>query len=203
MNPLWYDISVSTNEDNFIKKWDIDKSTVASYINTVGMLSTPLTKAVYLGLIKVVGWLITNGADIDMQDKCGDTPLSDCFRHNNMPMIQFLLDNGADITAHNCLFVNRLFLHDIEMIRFVISLNSCHIDPIIDRALLGGLELNRKQLLRLLHVEKIRITTTIFIDLPQYIILWITDWIPGSSYLKEYQKIRIIEGVLRSMERLR
>ena len=204
MNPLWDDIAIDIDEDTFFKKWDIEskKSIVQSYINITGMLSTPLTRAVYLGWIKVVGWLIKNGADINMKDKCGDTPLSDCLRHDNIQVLRLLLDNGADIKAHNCLFVNRLLLHNIDMIRSVISLNSCHIDPIIDRALLCGLVLNRPKLIRLLHVEKIRIVTTIFIDLPQYIILWITDWLPTSGYLKEYEKVGFIERVKSSIQKV-
>jgi hypothetical protein len=38
------------------------------------------------------------------------------------------------------------------------------------------------------------------LELPQYVLLWTFDWIPGVGQHAEYKKVRLIEGVLQSRQ---
>ncbi|KAF8327084.1 ankyrin repeat-containing domain protein [Amanita rubescens] len=62
---------------------------------------TPLMDASLGGHEKVVDLLITNGADINVQDadKWGDMALQAASRHGHEAVVKLLLENGADINA--------------------------------------------------------------------------------------------------------
>jgi ankyrin repeat protein len=64
-------------------------------------ITTPLHEAVRNCHIDAIRVLLTNGANVDIRDKCGITPLMGaamwCNKHPNI--IELLLDYGADINA--------------------------------------------------------------------------------------------------------
>ena len=55
--------------------------------------------------IRIIKFLVENGADIDHRDKAGYTPLDFAAMNNNKEVIQLLLDNGASVERENNILV--------------------------------------------------------------------------------------------------
>ena len=54
------------------------------------------------GFIQIAGMMLEEEmSDIDVQDIQGDTPIHWAVMLDNAAMVQFLLDNGADISVKN------------------------------------------------------------------------------------------------------
>lgn len=63
---------------------------------------TPFLTAVIQGFINIAKLLHEDEmSDINCKDKEGDTALHWAVLLNNLPMVQFLLTNGADVSAKN------------------------------------------------------------------------------------------------------
>ncbi|WP_339045609.1 ankyrin repeat domain-containing protein [Candidatus Mesenet endosymbiont of Agriotes lineatus] len=75
-----------------------DKNTVNA-INFFG--STPLHLAAIKGHIEVAKILYGSGANIDKQDKKGNTALIIATKNNHTPLVRFLLQRGADYNRTN------------------------------------------------------------------------------------------------------
>lgn len=61
---------------------------------------TPLHRAAYSGQIRAAELLLSLGADIEARDRCYKTPLHFAvIGFPNLAMVDFLLNNGADINA--------------------------------------------------------------------------------------------------------
>jgi len=58
---------------------------------------TPLHLAIYSNFSEIVRMLIDAGANLNMQDKHGDTPLLVAIMKNNPIIVQMLIDAGADL----------------------------------------------------------------------------------------------------------
>ena len=65
---------------------------------TINRTVTPLCQAVIKGDLETVKKMIEFGSDINEASN-GMTPLMFAARYNNVEMIQFLIDKGANITA--------------------------------------------------------------------------------------------------------
>jgi len=79
-----------------VKKLLSEGADVGARMNT-GNLNTPLHNAVSRGHEKVAKVLLEHGADIKATNKNGETALHLAIRHNFLSLVQFLMDNGADI----------------------------------------------------------------------------------------------------------
>jgi len=73
-------------------------SKINEVINAITYSATPLCQAVCKGDMDVVKKFIEYGADVN-ETSNGITPLMFAARYNNVEMIQFLIDKGANITA--------------------------------------------------------------------------------------------------------
>jgi ankyrin repeat protein len=63
-------------------------------------ITPPLFNAIFFGNYELTRLLIENGANVNLQDHCGTTPLHCAVRAvagNKEQIIQLLLDNGADL----------------------------------------------------------------------------------------------------------
>lgn len=81
---------------NFLKQYP-------DFVNTslVENTTNPICRAAYLGYQKIAALLLKYGADINLRSSDGRTPLHWAAFRNNIPMLQFLIDNGADITLED------------------------------------------------------------------------------------------------------
>jgi len=62
---------------------------------------TPLVLSTYLGFVEIAQFIIHAGADVNRQDKVGNTALMGvCFK-GNIDMIKMLLDSGASVNITN------------------------------------------------------------------------------------------------------
>ncbi|HEB73090.1 MAG TPA: hypothetical protein ENI77_10775, partial [Nitrospirae bacterium] len=61
--------------------------------------STALGLAAYSGIDSVVALLVKNGAEIDAEDSCGQTPLAIAVTGNHLNIALLLLTHGADVDA--------------------------------------------------------------------------------------------------------
>lgn len=66
-------------------------------INKEGLNGTPLGIASLMGNLKLVEFLIANGADIDQQDKYGDTAISKAAGQGNHTIIKLLIKANANL----------------------------------------------------------------------------------------------------------
>ena len=62
---------------------------------------TPLLVAAESGTADMVALLIAHKADVNAQDRVGETALMKAIAQRNLPMVEMLLDAGADINAKN------------------------------------------------------------------------------------------------------
>lgn len=71
---------------------------------------TPLMAAIYQGHTNVVHYLITAGADLNLHDNTGETPLMWAIAHGDegLNMVQDLIVHGADLSATNKMGVSVL-----------------------------------------------------------------------------------------------
>ncbi len=63
-------------------------------------ITPPLFNAIFFGNFELTKLLIENGANVNLQDHCGTTPLHCAIRAvagNKEQIIKLLLDNGADL----------------------------------------------------------------------------------------------------------
>lgn len=61
---------------------------------------TPLHTALYSS-IDAVQLLLDNGADANITDACGSTPLHDAIDNGDLNVIQLLIDKGADVNTRD------------------------------------------------------------------------------------------------------
>jgi ankyrin repeat protein len=61
--------------------------------------TNPMCRATYMGHRNIVSLLLKYGADINKRSSDQRTPLIWASFRDNVPMIQFLVDSGADITC--------------------------------------------------------------------------------------------------------
>ena len=69
-------------------------------------ITPPLFNAIFFGNFELTKLLIENGANVNLQDHCGTTPLHCAIRAiagNKEQIIQLLLDNGADLKIKDSL----------------------------------------------------------------------------------------------------
>lgn len=201
-----YDDMYSKSEEEFIKKWH-SSFTISQYTERNSSQSwTVMTKATTRGWLKTVELLIESGVNINQVDNFGDTALAEAIYTHRTDMIDFLLKRGADITIDNCRSLHKLYgMMDKECVMIKYLMKRFSVDLMmkcLSNAKLPDDQYRRK-VFQILHTERLTYITMIFRDAPQYIILWITDWLPGATYLTEYQKIKIIEGVQRSINRIK
>lgn len=62
-----------------------------------GDARTPLVHAAFKGKKGIVSWLLTNGADIDHQDRNGWSALHFAVQEKNFGMVEHLLQHGASV----------------------------------------------------------------------------------------------------------
>jgi uncharacterized protein len=64
---------------------------------------TPLIGAIYQGQTNVVYYLVENGADVNLADKDGVTPLMwlTSSRDEGVPLVKYLIAHGANLDAKN------------------------------------------------------------------------------------------------------
>jgi catalase (peroxidase I) len=62
---------------------------------------TALHKAAFFGHCKTVQFLISQKAEINVQDYNGDTPLHDAVKHDNPGVVEILMNSGANATIKN------------------------------------------------------------------------------------------------------
>ena len=60
--------------------------------------TNPMCRATYLGHRNIVSLLLKYGADINRRSSEGRTPLMWSAFRDNIPMMDFLIDNGCDLT---------------------------------------------------------------------------------------------------------
>ena len=63
--------------------------------------TTPLMTASIMKYIQICELLIRNGADLNLQNRSGDTVLMQSLKHGNLDITKFLLDHGADPNIKN------------------------------------------------------------------------------------------------------
>jgi len=79
---------------------DVDVRNGAIYMTGRIENQTSLHVAAHSGKIKAAELLLSLGADIEARDRCYETPLHHAVMgFPNLAMVEFLLDNGADINA--------------------------------------------------------------------------------------------------------
>ena len=69
-------------------------------------ITPPLFNAIFFGNYEFTKMLLNHGANVNLQDHCGTTPLHCAIRAiagNKEQIIQLLLDNGADLKIKNSL----------------------------------------------------------------------------------------------------
>ncbi|EFY84200.1 Pfs, NACHT and Ankyrin domain protein [Metarhizium acridum CQMa 102] len=66
-------------------------------VNNSGGVSTPLHEAVHVGHVEVTELLLDNGAELDVEDKNGRTPLSIAAAKGKTTLLQLLLRRGAGV----------------------------------------------------------------------------------------------------------
>jgi ankyrin repeat protein len=118
--------------------------------------------------------LASRGANLNKVDEHGRTPLFAASQHGAHQMVALLVRHRANIYAS------------------VPTSSSCVLP--IDVAY-------GKSAACLLHTYIIDLT--LVFDLPGYVILWITDWLPHTHHLTELAKITLITNVVASIRRLR
>lgn len=198
-NELLIDMNDNKSEDELIAKWSVHPLR-SIYVNESGGWTLPLTYTIKKRMMKMVKFLIDNGADINQKDLF-NTPLSASVTCNR-PLLKYLLDKGADVTAYDWLVMEPILdTGDVRTATLLVNFNNSHIEPMINKSLRYN-SFNRSRIIRFLHIEQIRIATMIF-DLPQYIILWITDWLLGSAFLNEFEKVTFIERVQASVRKVK
>ncbi|WP_252320951.1 ankyrin repeat domain-containing protein, partial [Spiroplasma endosymbiont of Lariophagus distinguendus] len=86
-------------KQGFNKKIDLSELFNKEYFDNKNWFGFPLHYAVYNGYFEITKWLLENGADINIKDENGCTPLQIAIAspNNNVNFIKFLLENGADI----------------------------------------------------------------------------------------------------------
>lgn len=79
----------------FVEVCKIDVNSITyDYTNPI----FPLTMASWFNHIKIVEYLIKNGADVNIRDKYGRTALMvACTEKNNIEVVKYLIENGADL----------------------------------------------------------------------------------------------------------
>ena len=63
-------------------------------LDETGQDDSPLLMAVQRDVQKIASYLISNGADVNVKDKYGRTPI---YYVESLPMLEMLLENGADV----------------------------------------------------------------------------------------------------------
>ena len=78
-----------------------------------GRMVTPLVAALYGKHFQVAELLYRHGADVDVRDELGDTPLREAYRHGDrfLDIAQWLLNHGANVNARG--YEGRSPLHTV------------------------------------------------------------------------------------------
>lgn len=96
---------------------------------------------------EMVGFLLENGANPNVQDFVGYTPLSYAASTSDIEKVRLLLDHGAEINAHNCTNANPLSLAgNVEAARLLLERgadleirgNDTHASPLLWHISCGG-----------------------------------------------------------------
>ena len=88
--------------------------------------STCLIKAASSGKMEAVEMLVTNGADVNLADEAGWTPLSTACYEGHATIVEYLISSGANIHAITCQNATCLLLavHSPDILDFLISQGS-------------------------------------------------------------------------------
>jgi ankyrin repeat protein/mannitol/fructose-specific phosphotransferase system IIA component (Ntr-type) len=101
----------------FIEQLGID-------VNVKGMYGcTPLHWAVdRCESLEVVQYLVAHGADINMEDNDGDTPLVRAASHGSLDVVQYLVSLGADVNAKGTKPINAAASHgNWEIVKYLVE----------------------------------------------------------------------------------
>jgi ankyrin repeat protein len=80
-----------------IARAQLNLNPFAEYYNNIPGMHVAATN----GNLQIAAILIKAGADINLRDKIGSTPLDDAAEHGRLEMLKLLLDVGAIVDAEN------------------------------------------------------------------------------------------------------
>ncbi|SPM44542.1 ankyrin repeat-containing protein 16 [Orientia tsutsugamushi] len=116
------------NVENILAQDNASNIINALYDGSVFEHGSALHKAISLRDINMATLLLNNGANVNIQDKYGKTPLHSAILFNShIDMLRLLLNNGADVNLPD--------MHDTSPLHYIIKVSRCSINriqPLLD-----------------------------------------------------------------------
>jgi ankyrin repeat protein len=122
---------ISGEHDPYIRGLNIDESIYKRGAQfRYGLDSdTPLVWTIklneYIDTIEIARLLVKNGADVDLIDKYGITPLHIAVRYNIPDLVSLLVEKGADVNIENDYgftpLILAVHLNNVEMVRLLVE----------------------------------------------------------------------------------
>jgi ankyrin repeat protein len=101
--------SVESGVQDEAQQLSVERALIESLVNTRFGQETPLISAIRHGNLEIVKFLVSKGADVNLDDEYDVTPLHIAAKHGQLETAKFLVSKGAEVDSKDNLSITPLW----------------------------------------------------------------------------------------------